>query len=276
MAELSQVTPPAPDPKAGKPRVKSEVAFPYFGLEKSIDVARRIHDRAGGRCTREQLAPLLGYSGVKNGGFLTRISAAKMFGFIDEIGDAIILTDRAKKILAPVVAADADQAKLDAFMAVELYRRVFQDFNGQVLPAAVGLKNKFLNDYKVVPLQVDAALRNLMDSAEAAGLFRVAGTKDRMIKPLIGRLSEETERGSEDAPLPPPQPSPPDTGGKRGRSSDGGSGGGDDGSGIHPALLGLLRDLPPVGSKLPPKRRAALTEAFKSTVNFIWPEDDEQ
>lgn len=268
MAEISQVTPPQPDPKAGKAKPKSGTAFPYFGLERSVEVARVIHDKAGGRCTRAQLASLLGYSGVKNGGFLTRISAAKMFGLVDEIGDAIILTDRAKKILAPVTPADIEQAKLDAFMSVELYRRVFEDFDGHTLPAAVGLKNKFLNEYKVVPAQVDAALRNLMDSAESAGMFKVAGTRSRLIKPIIaGRDSEMPPPPPAPTPgdAPPPPPPPPS-----------GHGGGDDGTGIHPALLGLLRNLPPVGSKLSPKRRAALTEAFKSTVNFIWPEEDDE
>lgn len=275
MAEISQVSPPAPDPKAGKAKAKSGIAFPYFGLEKSVDVARVIHDRAGGRCTREQLAPLLGYSGVKNGGFLTRVSAAKMFRFIDEVGDAIILTERAKKILAPVILADTETAKLEAFMDVELYRRVFEDFQGQSLPAAVGLKNKFLNDYKVVPLQADAALRNMMDSAEAAGLFKIAGTRSRLIKPIIAGARPEGELPPMEKPPQPPAPSTPPVNPAGTPGGGSGGGGGDGLDGVHPALVGLVRTLPPVGTKLGPKRRTALFDAFKSTINFVYPEEED-
>ena len=170
------------DPGNGEAKVarpRSNVAFPYFSLEKSIEVARVIHSRAGGRCAREQLAGLLGYSGVKNGGFLTRISAAKMFGLIEESGETIVLTDRAKRIISPVRTVDVEQAKLDAFMSVELYRKVFEDFDGHTLPAADGLQNLFLTQYGIVPNQVAPALRNLMDSADSAGLFALGGRSRR-------------------------------------------------------------------------------------------------
>ena len=39
--------------------------------------------------------------------------------------------------------------------------------------------------------------------------------------------------------------------------------------------MGLIQNLPAVGSRLGPKRRAALIDAFKSTINFIYPEDEE-
>jgi hypothetical protein len=274
MADISAVSSPAPDPKTGKSKTRSEIAFPYFSLDKSIEVPRLIHERAGGRCGRVQLAELLGYSGVKNGGFLTRMSAAKMFGLIDELGDAIVLTERAKKILAPVRPADAEQAKLDAFMSVELYRRVYEDFDGQTLPTPMGLKNLFLNNYKVVPLQVDAALRNLMDSAESAGLFKLAGTRSKMIKPIIG------EHAAAMPPAPTAAPAAADnTPRKEHERGGGGAGGGDGGDGmkgVHPALAGLIQNLPSVGTNLGPKRRQALFDAFKSTINFIYPEQEDE
>lgn len=255
----------------GKPKPKSSIAFPYYSLSKSIEVAKTIHERAGGRCGRAQLASLLKYSGVKNGGFLTRVSAAKLFGLIEEFGDSIGLTDRAKKILAPVRPVDAAQAKLDAFMAVELYRRAYEDFEGHTLPTEDGMKNLFLNQYKIVPLQVNVALRNLMDSADTAGLFAVAGNRSKMIKPLLGNGAGEVEP-------PPSPPSPPpsefDTGGGAGekrRKQVGGT----EFDGVHPALAGLMQNLPPLGEKLGPKRRSALVEAFKSTINFLYPEDEE-
>lgn len=59
-----------------------------------------------------------------------------------------------------------------------------------------------------------------------------------------------------------------------GRSSVRRGGGGSEPPDVHPALMGLIQNLPVVGSKFGPKRRAALIEAFKSTINFIYPEDE--
>ena len=267
--------------KAVTPKPRSEMAFPYFSLDKSIEVPKLIHERAGGRCGRGQLAGLLGYSGVKNGGFLTRISAAKMFGLIEENGDAITLTERAKKILSPVRPSDAEQAKLDAFLAVELFRKVFEDFDGHTLPAADGLSNLFLTQYKIVPNQVTPALRNLMDSADSAGLFRVAGNRSKLIRPIIRNDSTGAPPAPASAPAAADDDRQDDDGGNRGQRNTtrigNGSGGqsGPDLSGVHPALIGLIQNLPAVGATLGPKRRAALIDAFKHTINFIYPEAEE-
>lgn len=279
MDQPESVSEPSNKAKAVLPKPRSEVAFPYYSLDKSIDVPKVIHERAGGRCGRGQLAGLLGYSGVKNGGFLTRISAAKMFGLIEENGDTITLTDRARKILSPVRPSDAEQARLDAFMAVELYKKVFDDFDGHTLPAADGLSNLFLTQYKIVPNQVAPALRNLMDSADSAGLFKVMGNRTKLIPPIIR---------NDGAAVPPatPDPAPPDddahgenmpTRGQRngGRNGNGGGQPGPDMSAVHPALVGLIQNLPPVGSTLGPKRRSALIDAFKHTINFVYPEEED-
>lgn len=275
MVEIAAVTEPKDGPQKGKLKPKSDIGFPYYSLDKSIEVARLVHERAGGRCGRSQLAPLIGYSGVKNGGFLTRVSAAKMFGLIDEFNESVTLTDRAKKILAPVRPTDADQAKVDAFMSVELFRRVYEDFEGHTLPAEVGLRNLFENQYKIVPKQVSNALRTMLESADTAGMFKLAGNRSKLIVPLMqssGAIPVTEE------PTPPKQE--PDGAAPR-RSGGSGSGGGDDGGGggglhgVHPALVGLIQNLPPVGATLGPKRRSALIDAFKSTINFIYPEDEE-
>lgn len=282
MEDEATVTGQVPaEAKAVTPKPRSEMQFPYFSLEKSIEVPKLIHDRAGGRCDRAQLAGLLGYSGVRNGGFTTRMSAAKMFGLIEESGDVITLTERAKKILSPVRPSDSEQGRLDAFMDVELFRKVFDDFDSHTLPAPDGLSNLFRTQYKIVPNQIPVALRNLMESAESAGLFKLAGTRSKMIRPII--------RNDGSAAPPAPAPPPPTaldgnhdesaSHSQRGstRPGNGGLGqsSGHDLSGVHPALIGLIQNLPAVGATLGPKRRAALIDAFKHTINFIYPEEED-
>jgi hypothetical protein len=270
MAEIAEVK--APPSQKGKPKPRSGVASPYHDLDKSIDVARVIHTQGGGTCDRAQLALMLKYSGVNNGGFLSRVSSAKMFGLIEENGDKLTLTERAKQILSPVMSDDALKAKVQAFLGVEFFAQLFQRFNGQALPSEVGLKNLFESTYKIVPDRIIPALRVFMDSADSAGFFKMAGNRSRMTMPIA--------TGSET--LPPkvtplqPLPATPQADLATTAQQHGGSGGGGNGGGIDPALLGLIKNLPPAGSKLGPKRRKALTDAFSATINFLYPEEEEE
>src|SRR5688500_10393496 len=119
MAQIKAVPEARPDPKAGSPRQKSGVTFPYYGLADSIKVAQIVYNN-GGAVDRTQLAPLLDYNGVNNGAFLGRVSAAKMFGLIEQDGNQLRVTDRGMKIVAVVDKADAEKARVDAFLSVEL------------------------------------------------------------------------------------------------------------------------------------------------------------
>lgn len=268
MAEIAEVK--APPSQKGKPKPRSEVASPYYDLDKCIELARVMHSQAGGTCDRAQLALLLKYSGVKNGGFLSRVSSAKMFGLIEENGDKLTLTERAKQILSPVMPEDAERAKVEAFLGIDFFAQLYARFEGQALPTEVGLKNLFENTYKVVPDRVIPALRVFMDSADSAGFFRLAGNRSRMTRPIATGAD-----ATQVTPLRPPTPPKPQT--EHGSEAQhGGSGGGGNGGGIDPALLGLIKNLPPAGSKLGPKRRKALTDAFAATINFLYPEEEEE
>jgi hypothetical protein len=268
MAEIAEVK--APPSQKGKPKPRSEVASPYHDLDKCITVAKVIRE-AGGTCDRAQLALLLKYSGVKNGGFLSRVSSAKMFGLIEENGDKLTLTERAKQILSPVMPDDAEKAKVEAFLSVNFFSQLYERFNGQALPNEVGLKNLFENTYKVVPDRVIPALRVFMDSADSAGFFRLSGNRSRMTLPI--NSGGAGVRSQVFPPQPPPPPPKPEGDSD---AQHGGSGGGGSGGGIDPALLGLIKNLPPAGSKLGPKRRKALTDAFTATINFLYPEEEEE
>ncbi len=271
MATVRAVKDPEPDPKAGKPRAKSGVGFPYWDLDSAIEVAKVMHDRAGGVCDNAQLATLLGYSGVSNGSFRTRISAAKMFGLLEDTDDRKLrVSPRGVLILAPVTAADGRRARVEAFQAVDLFKKVFDRFNGATLPENVGLRNLLANEYQVVPDRVAPTVRILLDSAQQAGLFDAAGNRTRMVMPLASGAASPSPTPSTSEPKATTTRSidPPRWGG----GGHGGGGGSD--SEIDPAILGLLRRLPAAGTPLTAQRRKALIDAFTSVVAFIYPEGE--
>jgi hypothetical protein len=271
MTTVRAVKDPEPDPKEGKSRAKSGVAFPYWDLDSSIEVARVIHERAGGSCDLPQLATLLGYSGISNGSFRTRVAAAKMFGVIESTDDnKLRVSSRGRSVVAPVTVADGSKARVEAFMAVDLFKKVFDRFNGTTLPENIGLRNLLQNEYQVVPDRIAPTVRILLDSADQAGLFQMAGNRTRMVMP-VGTAPAASP------PAPPPvQHQTPHNDHHRhgGSGGSGGSGGGGD-VGIDPAILGLLRRLPPGGTPLSKQRRDALIAAFTATVGFIYPDADD-
>lgn len=259
-----------PDPTAAKRRAKSGVSFPYWDLDSAVETAKTMHERAGGVCDIAQLAVLLGYSGVSNGSFRTRVSSAKMFGLIEDTDDRKLrVSARGRRAVAPITPTDGQNARVEAFLNVDLFKRVFDRYNGTTLPEQIGLKNLLEHEYRVVPDRVAPTVRILLDSAFQAGLFDAAGNRTRMVMPLgVTPPASTTPAPAHHSPAPSPPVDVP-------RQGSGGGGGGGDDSGIDPAIVGLLRRLPPGGTPMTAKRRKALIDAFTNLVGFIYPDSED-
>jgi len=242
---------------------RSGITSPYFDLAASIAVAEAVHQRGGGQCSSEQLAAWLGYKSVLSGTYLTRVGAAnKHFKLVESNGEIIALTERARKILSPVMPDDALNAKVEAFLDVTLFAKVYETYKGSGLPPEIGLKNLFLNTYKVLPDRVAQSVRVFLNSAEQAGFFTTTGDRSRLVKP--SRV------------ISPPTPAPA-TPNKEDTPAVRGAGGGGDGTmGVHSAIVGLLRELPKPGSPWSYAEQTGFLAAFTSMIKFIYPAKSEK
>jgi hypothetical protein len=265
---------PIPDPKAAATRRVSGIAFPYYNLAQSIDVARVIHEHGGGSCDRSQLAALLKYKGTRNGSFLNRVGAAKMFGLIEPSGDQLKLSARGQAIVAPVLESETEKAKIDAFLAVDLFRKVFDEYKGRHLPPETGLKNLLQSTYQVVPDRVTPTVKIMLDSADEAGFFRVAGNRSKMVMPITSSASAPQLRPNMVGTAVSPEPVNHGGGARTGAGPA--SGDGDVFGGIHPAIIGMLTELPPVGTTLTARKRSALIAAFSAFVGLIYPDPESE
>jgi hypothetical protein len=261
------------DPKAGQPKPRtSPIAFPYYDLDSSIEVAKVIHEKGGGSCDRAALATWLDYKGIYNGAFVTRVTSAKLFGVIEQVGNQLKITARGRAIVAQVTKATADRARREAFLAVPLFKKTFERFNGQTLPPDVGLKNLFASEFGVVSVRVGPTVRIMLDSAEQAGFFKVAGNRTRMVMPpLDGAVYDDAELLSDSKSNERDAGDESNGKGTRFGGGNGGGGNGQDGSGIHPAIYGLISALPEPGG-LSKAKRDALIDAFTATIKFIYPD----
>ena len=247
---------------------RSGVSYPYFDLASSIKVAEVIYTRGGGTCSQDQLVAWLDYKSVKSGTYLTRVAAARNFGLVRANIGRIAVTDRAMRIIAPVMPEDAISAKVEAFLSVELFSKVYEQFRGKQLPPEAGLKNLFKSPpYSILADRIDPAVRVFLNSAGQAGFFEASGDRSRLIPPSTTAAPSDRvtvpENTAPQTPLPP-------------QKSFGGVGGssGDGTAGVHSAIVGLLRELPPPGTPWPTSKKQRFLSAFQHTIDFIYPSED--
>ena len=255
----------APEPDEKRTRAVSGVAYPYFDHEASIRVADIVQNVGGGSCAPDFLAAKLEYKSIASGTYLTRVAAARMFGYVTMSGGNFVVTERGRAILSPVMPEDSINGKAEGFLAVRLFSRVFDDFRGKSLPPEIGLKNLFLNNYKIVPDRVPSALRVFLNSADQCGFFDHG--RDRLITPASNHQSHST-------PQPTAAVDAPSTQSEQVQSQDkprGTGGGSGDGGGIHSALIGLLRELPKPGDAWSPTDQTDFIQAFTGLIKFIYP-----
>ena len=261
MTATKNVTTRAQEPKEAIPRRPTEVGTPYFTLEKCVEIAGIIYNKGGGSCSRSQLASMLNMA-IDGGSFITRVTASKAYGLIEQEGDQLRVTDRGRAIVAPVLPADADRARLDAFLNVPLFKRVYEEYNGQSLPPETGLRNLLAARYGVAPGRVIPTVSILLESAQEAGLFKVAGNRSRMVAPLPAATTATPTAAVVTAPPAIAQGVVPAA--IVGTQGD-----------IPAGIIGLLQGLPPAGTVWSKKKRDALIAAFTKAVEWIYPDRED-
>jgi hypothetical protein len=166
--------------------------YPKYDLDQALDVARVISSRGtGATVSGPELAAMLEYSGTANGAYLNRLSAARMFGFLEGQGDALRVTELAERILHPDYPDTEIQARIEGFRSVPLYNAFLAAYSGRELPDANGIRNTLVSRFKVPESEAGKIVGRMLRSAEEAGLFQVGGPT-RMIIPTPSVQSRTT------------------------------------------------------------------------------------
>ena len=144
-----------------------------YDLEASLAVARVVA-AAGGDVDPAAIAGALGYSGVNNGAFLSRMASARLFGLVAGRSDRVLLSERGQAILSGVGPA-ASRARIEAFRAVPLFRAVLDVSAGGPLPEARALAGRLVDEFGETPTKAATVAAKLIDSAGQAGLLQPVG-----------------------------------------------------------------------------------------------------
>lgn len=234
-------------------RERSTIQFPYIALPEAVVVAKAIFSQVGlGQMDDHQLAAALGISD-KSSGYRVRLTASRLFGLLETVGSGIHkLTALGLKFAD---SSKEDAAKVEAFLNVPLFKKVFEEHKGQQLPPAAAIE-RMLVQYGVAPKQKERARQVLEKSAQDAGFF--SHGKGRLIRPTV-RPGEQ----------PPDKPPPP------------GGGGGNGGGGenlppeLDPIIKGLIVRLPKSGEVWPKDKRKLWLQILENSFDLVYRDNGE-
>jgi hypothetical protein len=211
---------------AGGKYERSSIEFPYGDLDDAAGIARAIQTNAGMSCSLSQLAAFVG-APISSGAFRLRVSNARIYGLTENARREVTLTPLGRRIADPVAEPSA---RVDAFLHVPLYQRIFEAHDGYTLPGP-GPLERFMRDAGVAPKQTGKARQAFMRSARQAGVF--AHGEDRLVRP-----SFPDTPGTR--PIEPPRDS------EKGKDTNGGGG---DLPPLDGLILALVKKLPPADQK---------------------------
>jgi hypothetical protein len=225
------------------------IRVPRVDLVASIQVAEVV-DRYGLSASIDTVAGVLGQS-LKSGAFRTRMSAAGQFGIVDSRRGLVELTPLGRRILDPTTR---QEAMVEAFLSVDVFKSVHERFEGGRLPSDSGLSEE-LRKLGVAAKRADQTRRVLHRSALQAGFFH-AGS-DRLVLPSSAAATAPAplEHGGE------PEERTPEPPGIRPED--------------NPMIKGVVGMLPPKGQKMSRAQIARWLEAMRIIVELLYGEDQD-
>lgn len=233
-------------------RERSTIVFPYNDLNDAISVARAVWENVGtSTCDLSQLAAWTDHESTTSGAFRLKVSAARIFGLVSTGSKQVALTELGRQI---VDNDHAVQARVDAFLRVPLYARLFENYKSTQLPTTNVALEAEIADLGVGDKQKDKARQVFLRSAEQAGFFPQG--RGRLVRPAI-REGDTPDPKSKDG----------------GSGGNGGSGGGTGEN--HPFIAGLVQTLPKPGAIWPKAARAKWTKAAEAAFDLIYIDDEE-
>ena len=254
LKEPAETRPTEATPEAAEgERERSTISFPYNDLDDVVNVAKAVHAVGGTSCEWDQLAAKLGQSST-SGTFRLRMLAAKTFSLLTYDKRTVTLTPVGTRICDP---QQEKAARVEAFLAVPLYAKVYEEFKTGSLPPTSGLET-YLVSVGVAQKQKDKARQVFQRAAKQAGFSEYGA--DRLVKPSI-----KASASSVITPVDTPEQEPEKKKGKEPEAEDE----------LPPFIKGLLKKLPPPDSEWPNDKRAKWLEAAVKIFDLMYTDSED-
>lgn len=156
---------------AKKGREKS-VMYPAISLEDCVEFIKKVDKLGGKAASYASVLSMMNLKSATTKSFRNRISASKQFGLLITEGQAVRLTDLARRIIYPSEGKrESDQLLVEAFGKPPLYEKLIERFAEKAVPERVQLGNILMNDYRIIRSVKDHAAQCFIESADYLGLL---------------------------------------------------------------------------------------------------------
>lgn len=141
-----------------------------YDLESCLALARQVAAE-GGSVDAPTLAVALGYSGDRNGAFLTRLANARLFGLVAGRSGQVSLTERGAAATGGA-PAERQRARQDAIRAVPLFAALLEARRGQPLGQPEELAAVLVGEFGEQPSKARTVAAKFARSVGQAGMLR--------------------------------------------------------------------------------------------------------
>ena len=182
-----------------KDRVARGERAPYIDLVEAVQIIEACYDRAGDEIPFDLFSEVTRNT-ASSSSFTRKMATCRNFGLITVSGNKINLTEVAERIFRPRDPNERQAALKDAFLSIDLFRRIYDKYLGRILPQDEYLANTF-SDY-VPPEEARKWVDRFVESANEAGLLLdrsdgktqvIDGARQAAIDSAVAAVSEVLE-----------------------------------------------------------------------------------
>lgn len=186
----------APAKKSVKKSAAKEAAavakFPRHDVEHALRIPEALYKQNGGQPATPKEAVIFAGGTSLNGNWQLELSSSKKYGFLEPSGNQVVITERARRAIAPQSDQDRLAALREAILAAPEVSDVYNFYRGESLPDQQFLVNALVDRFGVPADKVPDFLQVFTDSLNAAQLIDESGERPRLLD--IGR--DESHKGA--------------------------------------------------------------------------------
>jgi hypothetical protein len=169
-----------------------QAKYPRHAVERALRIPKAIYEQNGGNPATPKEAVVFTGATTLSGPLNVEISSAKKYGFLTLEAGKLVLTERARKAIAPQSAGDRINALRDAILAAPDISNVYNYYRGESLPDNNFLVNALADRFKIPADKISEFIPIFLESIRAAELIDESGERARLLD--VGR--DESHRSS--------------------------------------------------------------------------------
>jgi len=158
-----------------------QAKYPRHSVERALRIPTAIYQQNGGKPATPREAAVFTGGTTVTGAFNVEISSSKKYGFLSSEAGKLVLTDRARRAIAPQSESDRVNALREAVLAAPDISEVYNFYRGGNLPDKQFLVNALTDRFYISTDRVTDFLDIFNESIRSAELVDASGERPTLI-----------------------------------------------------------------------------------------------